>query len=198
MSELDSAVVSQLLRHSLKEGKKPYVTVSSNSMLPLLRRGDQIQLTDVTLEELQPGDIIVLGAPVELMVHRFWGFLRRESDPGLLTKGDHLIHFDPSAPAVALIGRVIRRQRGNRELNLTTGFGRWLNQRISDIVALELRLLGMSPDSTNAKNQQGNDMRKVNGPTRRLAARLVQSSLYYLSAMLTLSAGTLAQTRVIE
>ena len=131
MSELDSEVISGLLRHSLKAGKQPYVTVASNSMLPLLRRGDQIQLTDVPPEELQPGDIIVLGAPVELIVHRFWGLHRRDGAPGLLTKGDHLIHFDPSVPAAALIGRVIRRQREDRQLNLTDGIGRWLNQRLA-------------------------------------------------------------------
>jgi signal peptidase I len=196
MSELDSAVVSGLLRQSLMEGKQPYVTVASNSMLPLLRRGDQIQLSGVPPEELQPGDIIVLGAPAELTVHRFWGFQRGKGEPGLLTKGDHLIYFDPSVPAVALIGRVIRRQRRNRQLDLTDGIGRWLNQRISDAVALELHLLGMSPDSMNAENQQGNDKRQVDGPRRRLAARLTHSLLYYLLIMLTLSAGTLAQTKV--
>jgi signal peptidase I len=195
MSELDSEVISGLLRHSLKAGKQPYVTVASNSMLPLLRRGDQIQLTDVPPEELQPGDIIVLGAPAELIVHRFWGLHRRDGAPGLLTKGDHLIHFDPSVPAAALIGRVIRRQREDRQLNLTDGIGRWLNQRLASVIALELRLLRKTPDSMNAEDQQSHDIRKVDSPGRRLAARLTHSLLYYVSIVLTLSAGSLAQTR---
>jgi signal peptidase I len=196
MPEPDSKVASELLRQSLREGKQPYVTVASNSMLPLLRRGDQIRLAGILVEELQRGDIIVVGAPAELTVHRFWGIQRRDGGLGLLTKGDHHLHFDPLVPATAIIGRVTRRQRNNLTLILTSGIGEWLNHRLADLVSLEVRLLNIRVEPMNAGIDVDNGKRKVHSPSRQIVTRLTHSLLYGIALTFTLLTSAVAQTKV--
>ena len=106
MSQIDSALLADLLRQAMKEGKSPFVTVVSNSMSPLIRRGDQIRIGPTTAEKLQPGDIIVYSGPANLITHRFWGFLSEKDTTQLVTKGDRPQHFDPPFIQTDLVGQV--------------------------------------------------------------------------------------------
>ena len=193
MPEPDSKTASELLRRSLREGKQPYVTVASNSMLPLLRRGDRIRLGDVVVDKLKRGDIIAYGAPAELTVHRFWGIIGQDADASLLTKGDRHLHFDPPIPAAAIIGKVTARQRNGRHIVLTDGLGGWLNHRLANVTALEVRLLSIIPESIKPGSYLAVANRNDYGLVRRILTQLAHALLYYVSMALTVPAGALAQ-----
>lgn len=56
---LPPSVVADLLRDSMAQGQKPYLTITSGSMRPLLHVGDEVQLEPVTLADLNEGQFVV-------------------------------------------------------------------------------------------------------------------------------------------
>lgn len=137
MAELDPPLLAALLRDALRQGKEPMLTVTSDSMAPLIRRGDQIRLAAAAPTDLQPGDIIVIGGRHELLTHRYWGRLGDGPDAPLLTRGDRPRDYDPPAPVDQLVGRVVARRRAQRVLPLCSGAGEWLNGRLARLAALD-------------------------------------------------------------
>jgi signal peptidase I len=144
MSEIDSALLADLLRQAMREGKLPFVTVVSNSMSPLIRQGDQIRIGPTTAENLQPGDIIVYSGLADLITHRYWGFLSDKDQTQLVTKGDRPQHFDQPFTQANFVGQVIGRRRNRQLLNLSTGAGKWLNNHLAKLARLEIRLFSKS------------------------------------------------------
>lgn len=193
MSDPDSRAARELLRQSLGEGKQPYVTVATNSMLPLLRRGDRIRLTNASVDELRPGDIVVIETPSDLVVHRYWGFRQERGGTVLLTRGDRLLRFDPSVSAADLVGRVTLRGRENRQLDLTGGVGGWLNRRLVDVAALEATLLAVSPEQ-GAERAHDNIARAADDPSA-LLTRMAHKVFYGISITITLLVNALGQKR---
>ncbi len=89
----DSRVMAELLKRGMSQGQRPYLTISSGSMRPLLVVGDEIQLEPVTIKDLLPGDIITVVAPVELLTHRFYGVYENDGCTWLVTRGDRFLLF---------------------------------------------------------------------------------------------------------
>ncbi len=144
MVDIDAPILASLLRGSLERGETPRLEISSNSMSPLLRRGDKILLETITPEQLKSGDIITLVWPESLVTHRYWA---REGEPPaqrLWTRGDRPLVFDKPWPPEALIGRVNGRSRNGRTLSLTNGIGRRLNHHLAWLADLEFRWWGQS------------------------------------------------------
>lgn len=148
MMPLDTTQLADLLRQSLAQGQHPLLTITSNSMLPLLRRGDQVRLEAVTLAQLQPGDIITTVQPTYLLTHRFWGGNTDTGSLRLYTRGDRSWQFDPPADSANLLGRVQGRCRGVRCLSLQTGRGQQLNRQLTRLAAWEWRWLTHAPAKT--------------------------------------------------
>lgn len=128
---LDTAVIAMMLRQSLSEGQHPHLTIISDSMAPLLRTGDKVQLSQATANDLQTGDIAVFETDHVLMTHRFWGRMPRPDGPRLVTRGDRPMAFDPPWDPNQLVGRVTARQRRERQLTLDRGPGQYLNRLIA-------------------------------------------------------------------
>ena len=105
-SSIDTNALVTLLRAGMDRGHFPCLTVTSHSMMPLLRVGDQVCLEPVSIEQLQAGDIITIATASGLLTHRYYGRLPPQQH---LTRGDRPLHFDSPWPAQALVGRVIRR-----------------------------------------------------------------------------------------
>jgi signal peptidase I len=145
MANIEATILADMLRDSLRQGQSPRLTVSSNSMAPLLRQGDQITLEAVAPDKLVIGDIITVGSMSEVMTHRFWGMTDESGQRCLLTRGDRPLVFDKPWPVEALIGRVNGRFQRNHHLNLVTGPGRWLNRRLHRLAQRETGLWGKSP-----------------------------------------------------
>jgi hypothetical protein len=140
MVRLEPAVIADLLRQSMAEGRMPYVQIISDSMRPLLQCDDQVRLAPASIEQLLPGDIIVVLGLTQLVTHRYWGYLNNDGDVAIITRGDRPRDFDQPVPAVNLIGRVVARRRQQRLLPLTEGAGRWLNQLITRVAAVDIRI----------------------------------------------------------
>ena len=106
-------------------GENPGTTiklrVTSESMLPVIRAGDWIEIETGNQIQLTRGDIVVrleadpTRQPAgDWTVHRLVG----KSRQGWLTKGDNLRIFDSPIPGEAILGRVIRIERQGREIDI--------------------------------------------------------------------------------
>ncbi len=137
LTEQNKSLAAAMLRQSLTQGQTPFLTVSSASMTPLLKTGDQIGLEPATLSQLQPGDIITLAPEGDLLTHRFWGLENGQ----LRTRGDRLLLFDPLWPADCLLGRVSVRRRNGRSLSFTSGQGQRLNKHLARLSQIENQLM---------------------------------------------------------
>ncbi len=137
MSKPNITQLTLLLRDSLQQGRPTNLTVTSNSMTPLLQTGDQITLEPVRVSQLEPGDIITFATENHLITHRFWGLAASQGESQLHTRGDRTLCFDPSVAATNLVGRVIRRRRQESTLDLTYGWGQQLNRHLAWLAHLE-------------------------------------------------------------
>lgn len=175
-----SSEATQLLIQSLDHGQTPFLTVGSDSMAPLLRRGDQIKLGPASLERVAVGDIIVLGQPDELLSHRYWGALEKDNHAYLLTRGDRLAYFDPLSPADQLRAVVLARRRSGRLLDLQRGPGAWLNRGLTQLSHLETQVMQLPrPHSVTEPGLSGQY-----GFARRLARRAVLVLATILTALI--------------
>lgn len=149
MPSPESALVIELLETALSQGQSVWLNVSSNSMRPLLRRGDQIALVACGVEHIQVGDVVVMRSMPELLVHRCRAcWVAEDGEYYLITRGDRAAVGDPTWPASALLGRVAARRRAGRTLNLTAGPGRWLHRHLAYLAAADETLfLGAIPPS---------------------------------------------------
>lgn len=146
MTNGNTPLIVDILRQSMAVGQTPFLTISSDSMAPLLKTGDLVGLAPVEKDQLAVGDIITLVQGDHLLTHRFWGI----DDQGRpFTRGDRPFTPDKPDKADQLLGRVIIRRRHDRELSLQIGVGRRLNRRLAWLVRVESYLLtghAPSPD----------------------------------------------------
>jgi signal peptidase I len=145
MADVDAALFAALLRESLHKGEQPRLTISSSSMTPLLRRGDEIILESVTVGQLRPGDILTLTTDSFLQTHRYWGQWQEAGDSYLLTRGDQPLLFDDPWPETALIGRVAARWRLGKMLPINKGWGQWLNRQLTRLATAESHRFTLIP-----------------------------------------------------
>ncbi|MFZ0547707.1 MAG: signal peptidase I [Candidatus Promineifilaceae bacterium] len=204
MSEIDPATLAELLREAMREGKLPFLTVVSNSMSPLIRRGDQIRLAPTSAEQLQPGDIIVYLGPANLITHRYWGRLLEKGETWLVTRGDRPQHFDRPFTSGSLVGQVIGRRRKQHVLNLASGVGKWLNNQLANLARLEIRLFSAPLALSTASQVYQLPVDKVKiaappaggGPLSRssngILTRLIRRFLYSWAIILTVIISVIA------
>jgi hypothetical protein len=112
-------VVAEALRASMRQGRMPFLEVSSNSMAPLLRQGDSVGLAPALSQQLQRGDLITFVENGHFTTHRYWG----QTAEQMLTRGDRSATFDQPWTAASLVGRAVVRRRGSRALLLYRGTG---------------------------------------------------------------------------
>lgn len=136
MSEAIGAV-ADALRTSMRQGRMPFLEVSSNSMAPLLHQGDQVGLAPVAAQQLRSGDIVTFVENGHFTTHRFW---QREGEL-LRSRGDRSSEFDRPWRDDALVGRVVVCRRAGRSLPLDKGPGRRLNRLLFTLGQWERRLL---------------------------------------------------------
>lgn len=144
MGEPDVDMLAELLRESMARGDQPALTLTSDSMAPLLRTGDQIRIAPAAVDALQPGDIVTFiddSDAVQLMTHRFWGSVRQADQTLIVTRGDRPLWFDRPFGAGRLVGRAVARLRDGRELRLDTGSGARLNRRLAGLAGRDIAQL---------------------------------------------------------
>ncbi len=182
MTQTPLTVVAELLQESAANGRTPFLTLVSNSMAPLLRAGDQVGLELIAPAGLQPGDLVVLRTEADMVTHRFWG----RTPAGLITRGDRPLTFDAPWAEEDMVGRVICRRRGNRELSLQQGSGRALNRHLFWLARQETKLFARL--YVNPLVPAGNGRAHGTGPRperRSLAERAVRRLFYIWSWLVT-------------
>ena len=181
-----------MLCQSLQEGVRPFLTVTSNSMFPLIRRGDEIQLAQADQNELDLGDIIVVEDDGGFLAHRYWSSFSSDGDNYLVLRGDRLKTFDPPYSASQFIGRVVARRRNNLILDLSHGIGRQLNTQLGRIAALTVP--PPSPPSIEPTASLVRDHQRKK-QSNRFIRRALNRVLYFTSQLLTLATDLLIRFR---
>ena len=112
----DHQTVVELLKKALDEGQSPTLTVISNSMSPLLEKGDQVTLSKCDFETLKKGDIITVTQREALTTHRVVTVANEE----IVTKGDCNFLLDEPINFNQVIGLVslIKSQKLNTTIQL--------------------------------------------------------------------------------
>lgn len=160
--------------------------VSSDSMAPLLRQGDRINIIETQPAKLQSGDLVVMHVNRELIVHRYWVSQHLGDKLYLITKGDRLAVFDPLMPAAYLVGRVVERTRNHRVISFTKTPGLQLNRVLSFLSHLEIKTIGpMIPSLTENGTSFGDPgMKSIR--LERFERRTIRRFFYFAARALVL------------
>ena len=113
------------------------LSVTSDSMRPLLRAGDWIFVEAVTASALRLGDIIVVQRGAELITHR----LVTQDEQGWRTHGDNTRVLDQVVLAEEIVGRVSAIERGTHRIDLQARRWQTANRWIGRIDRAKLRVL---------------------------------------------------------
>ncbi len=106
---------SALAADSLRRGGRLRLQVRGESMLPLLWPGDAVEIADCTLEDIQPGEIVLALREGRLFLHRFRA---HRGQDGFLLRGDSMAAPDPIFPSNAFLGRLVHVTRAGRTIPL--------------------------------------------------------------------------------
>jgi len=76
------------------------------SMLPTLRPGDCLSIQSHSIEEVQPGDLVLYARNGRFFVHRVTSKCRSGEETFLITRGDCMTEDDPPVANRDLLGKV--------------------------------------------------------------------------------------------
>lgn len=116
--------------------------VISDSMRPLLRRGDEVIAEPIEPKALRWGDIAVIRRGAELITHR----LIATDSGGWYLRGDDAIWVDEVVTAQEIVGHVIAIERAAQPIDLRRSPWPEVNRRVGEIerghwrIALRLHL----------------------------------------------------------
>lgn len=113
------------------------LTVTSDSMRPLLRMGDVVVVQPVDPQAIQPGEVLVVQRDGEWITHRLVGV----DENGWHTHGDNTSYADEAVSADQIVGRVSTIERGNQTIDLQQPRWRAIDRRINRVQRIQLRVL---------------------------------------------------------
>jgi signal peptidase I len=131
-TEVRASLKLDLAAEVLRGGGSVRLRAWGVSMLPSIWPGDLLTIESARLEQITPGDIVVIRQESRFIVHRL---IRMEEGPdrtACLTRGDAVSHDDAFSPTSALLGRVTsicRASRAfspNRQVSPVAGVFAWL------------------------------------------------------------------------
>lgn len=133
------------------------LTVTGDSMRPLLRAGDGVIVQPIDPYALRPGNVIVAQRGGEWITHRLVAVDQR----GWHMHGDNTRCGDEAASAAEIVGRVIAIERGAQTIDLQQPRWHAIDRRINRVQRVQLRVL------TSLRRLDGT---RSNGIRRALAA----------------------------
>ena len=125
--------ITGLVEDHLTNGETIRFRVTSNSMAPLIQRGDTIFVENVPPVAYRIGDVLVIRRERDYLTHR----LIHKAEAEWLTKGDNTLHPDPPVAPEAIIGRVTRIQHEDSLLDLQTAQQRRFASLLARLSRLE-------------------------------------------------------------
>ncbi len=135
----DSAVYQSAAREAWQaagSGEVLRLTVTSDSMRPLLRTGDVVVVESSNAAALRPGAVIVVQRGAEWVTHR----LVMVDEHGWHTHGDNTRSIDEAVSADEIIGRVIAIERGALTIDLQQARWAAVERRINRLQRGQIRL----------------------------------------------------------
>ena len=101
-----SALVADVLRRNSQSRQVVRLRVYGESMLPTLWPGDVVEIESCSLEDVRPGEIVLVRREGRLILHRL---IAPCTPNGFLLRGDSVPSPDPLFPPETLLGRIARR-----------------------------------------------------------------------------------------
>ena len=135
------------------------LTVTGDSMRPLLRAGDGVVVEPIDPYALQPGEVIVAQRGEEWITHR----LVAVDERGWHMHGDNTRYGDEAASASEIVGRVIAIERGAQTIDLQQARWHVIGRRINRVQRVQWQMLTAMPGPGGMRS---------NGIKRALAALL--------------------------
>jgi signal peptidase I len=148
-----------LVLEVLREHGEIRISALGLSMLPTLWPGDVLTIRAVTVDQCEPGDIILCEWQGRLVIHRV---MRREFRAGkscLITRGDAISHEDSAVCARQVLGRVaaVERQGQTFAVPRLSGLARTIGLLLSSsarVRSLALRMRGRGQASNQLNTAQ--------------------------------------------
>ncbi len=98
-----SALVADALRDGNNFASRVRLRVYGESMLPAIWPGRVVEIASCSLEDLNPGEIVLALRDGRLFLHR----LLKSQTNGFVLRGDSMPGPDPQYPREALLGRLV-------------------------------------------------------------------------------------------
>ena len=115
-------IAHDLLAGELAAGRAVGLEVTTASMRPCLVPGDRITVAPLAAAaRLCAGDLVLVGAGPDWLVHRYLGPVRVNHAACVLTRGDHAHRCDTPVRPDAVLGKVVGIRRAGRELAVRPG-----------------------------------------------------------------------------
>ena len=128
-------IIADMIKSELHDGDKISFIVASNSMHPIIGKGDTVVTEIIPGNRVKRGDILTIKMNDHFLVHRAIIHI----NDVWLTKGDNNTLPDPTVPMDHFIGRVITVQKTNKSINLESSKWQYINPVIAKIGELESR-----------------------------------------------------------
>ena len=127
---INRAVANELWVQLCMTRGKCWLPVLTDSMVPLIQPGDQVQVLRITAEEVRFGDIVVFRRSDDLIVHRVFKKWHTPNGVYFSEKGDAGYAYSLII-ADDVVGRVIRLKKGTKTLDLILPPSRMANLFVS-------------------------------------------------------------------
>lgn len=126
-----ASTIASLYIDALRHNQSLWFRVASNSMLPLLRKDDEVFIEPALAQDITSGDIAAFETAQGLVIHRIVAIERTQQTSRLLQMSD--VEVAPTwVQPQAIVGRVVmarrQTQRGTRQLNLRHPLARWASR----------------------------------------------------------------------
>jgi hypothetical protein len=124
MSQSKLDLIASLFIQALREGQSLWFRVASNSMFPLLRKGDEVFIQPVQACEIRLGEIAAFETSSGLVIHRIISIQHTPTGLRLLQMSD-VERLTSWVKEQAVVGRVVNIRRADKQIDLQSPIAKW-------------------------------------------------------------------------
>jgi hypothetical protein len=124
MSQSKLDLIASLFIQALREGQSLWFRVASNSMFPLLRKGDEVFIQPVQACEIRLGEIAAFETSSGLVIHRIISIQHTPTGMRLLQMSD-VERLTSWVKEQAVVGRVVNIRRADKQIDLQSPIAKW-------------------------------------------------------------------------
>ena len=124
MSQSKLDLIASLFIQALREGQSLWFRVASNSMFPLLRKGDEVFIQPAQACEIRLGEIAAFETSSGLVIHRIISIQHTPTGMRLLQMSD-VERLTSCVKEQAVVGRVISIRHADKLIDLQSPIAKW-------------------------------------------------------------------------